>query len=124
MYYCKSKDADALGEYTEEGFIVNKGSKSNVKETPSIQKSITNFRANLIEKGILKEVNGVYVFQEDFTFSSPFMAASVVLARTANGWMEWKIQDGEEIKTLDDVIRKKQDDGGICLQPAQSGEQQ
>ena len=124
MYYCKSKDADALGEYTEEGFIVNKGSKSNVKETPSIQKSITNFRTNLIEKGILKEVNGVYVFQEDFTFSSPSMAASVVLARTANGWMEWKIQDGEEIKTLDDVIRKKQYDGGICLQPAQSGEQQ
>ncbi|AFV24991.1 hypothetical protein Mpsy_2790 [Methanolobus psychrophilus R15] len=109
MYFCKSKDADAVGEYTEEGFIVNKGSKSNVKETPSIQQSIKTFRANLADKGILKEENGVYVFQEDFTFSSPSMAASVVLARTANGWAEWKIQDGGDIKTLDDVIRKKQD---------------
>lgn len=26
-YYCKSKDADAVGEYTEEGFVVNKESK-------------------------------------------------------------------------------------------------
>jgi len=103
MYFCKSKDADAVGEYTEEGFIVNKGSKSNIKETPSIQQSIKTFRANLIEKGILKEENGVYVFQEDFTFSSPSMAASVVLARTANGWKLWKDKDG---KTLDDIVRK------------------
>ena len=109
MYFCKSKDADAVGEYTEEGFIVNKGSKSNVKETPSIQQSIKTFRSNLVDKGILKEESGVYVFQEDFTFSSPSMAASVVLARTANGWAEWKIQDGGNVKTLDDVIRKKQD---------------
>jgi hypothetical protein len=34
------------------------------------------------------------------------MAASVVLARTANGWAEWKIQDGRDVKTLHDVIRK------------------
>jgi hypothetical protein len=122
MYYCRSKDADALGEYTEEGFIVTKGSKSNLKETLSIMQSIKTFRANLIEKEILKEENGVYVFQEDFTFSSPSTAASVVLARTANGWKEWKIQDGGDIKTLDDVIRKKQDNGEDSLLTGQNGE--
>ncbi|MCM1987931.1 GIY-YIG nuclease family protein [Methanococcoides seepicolus] len=103
VYYCKSKDADAVGEYTEEGFVVNKGSKSNIEETPSIQKSIKTFRANLVGKGILKEENDVYVFQEDFTFSSPSMSASVVLGRTANGWREWKDKGG---KTLDAIIRK------------------
>ena len=36
LYYCKSKDADAVGEYSEEGFTVNKGSKSNIKELTSI----------------------------------------------------------------------------------------
>ncbi|WP_321417171.1 GIY-YIG nuclease family protein [uncultured Methanomethylovorans sp.] len=105
MYSCKSKDADAVGEYTEEGFIVNKGSKSNVTETASIHQSVSSFRANLVEKGILKEENGVYVFQEDFTFSSPSTAAAVVLGRSANGWTSWKDKDD---KTLDEVVRQKE----------------
>jgi hypothetical protein len=105
MYSCKSKDADAVGEYTEEGFIVNKGSKSNVKETASIHQSVSSFRANLVEKGILKEENGIYVFQEDFTFSSPSTAAAVVLGRSANGWTAWKDKDD---KTLDEVVRQKE----------------
>lgn len=104
LYYCKSKDADAIGEYTEEGFIVNKGSKSNINEVKSIQKSVSVFRANLVEKGILKENNGVYLFQENFTFSSPSTAAAVVLGRSANGWTEWKDKDG---RTLDEVVRNK-----------------
>ncbi|WP_135609415.1 GIY-YIG nuclease family protein [Methanococcoides sp. AM1] len=105
MYYCKSKEADAVGEYTEEGFVVNKDSKSNIKETPSIKERIKSFRINLLDKGILKEENGVYVFQENFTFSSPSLAASVVLARTANGWREWKNKDD---KTLDEIVRQKE----------------
>ena len=103
MYYCKGKDADAVGEYTEEGFVVNKESKANIEETASIHQSVKFFRANLVEKRILKEENGVYIFQEDFTFSSPSTAASVVLGRTTNGWKLWKDKSG---KTLDAVIRK------------------
>ncbi|KGK97664.1 hypothetical protein LI82_07720 [Methanococcoides methylutens] len=103
-YFCKSKNANAIGEYTEEGFVVNKGSKSNMEETTSLQPSIRAFRANLLEKGIVKEEDGVYVYQEDFTFSSPSMSASVVLGRAANGWMLWKDKDG---KTLDELVRQK-----------------
>ena len=106
MYFCKGENVYAEGEYTEEGFIVNKESKSKIKETASIHPSLKSFRANLVEKGILKEKNGVYVFQEDFTFSSPSTAASVVLGRSVNGWTKWKIQDGETVRTLDAVIRK------------------
>jgi hypothetical protein len=108
IYHCKSKDADAVGEYSEEGFIVNKGSKSNIKETPSVHQSISIFRSNLVEKGILKEEKGIYVFQENFTFSSPSTAASVVLGRSANGWIEWKDRNG---KTLDEVLRNKEKEG-------------
>ena len=106
MYFCKGENVYAEGEYTEEGFIVNKESKSKIKETPSIHPSLKSFRTNLVEKEILKEKNGVYVFQEDFTFSSPSTAASVVLGRSVNGWTKWKIQDGETVRTLDAVIRK------------------
>jgi hypothetical protein len=59
----------------------------------------------MMEKGILKEESGVYIFQEIFTFSSPSTAASVVLGRSANGWLEWK---GKDDKTLDEVVRNKE----------------
>ena len=105
IYFCKGENVSAEGEYTEEGFVINKESKSKIKETVSIPHHLKSFRANLVEKGILKEQNGVYVFQEEFTFSSPSTAASVVLARSVNGWTAWKDKDS---KTLDEVIRQKE----------------
>ena len=105
LYYSKGKDADAVGEYSEEGFTGNKGSKSNVKEVTSIPQNISILRTNLLGKSILKDENGSYIFQENFTFSSPSTVASVVLGRSANGWIEWKDKDG---KTLDEVIRNKE----------------
>ncbi|SET02277.1 protein of unknown function [Methanococcoides vulcani] len=104
IYYYKGKDAEGEGEYTEEGFIVNKGSKSNVDEAPSIHSSIKSLRENLVEKGILREENGLYIFQEDFTFSSPSTAACVLLGGSTNGWRVWKDKHG---KTLDKIIRKR-----------------
>ena len=56
-----------------------------------------------MEKGILIENNGVLEFSADHVFSSPSAAAAVVLARHANGWIEWKYKDG---KTLDAVKRQ------------------
>lgn len=39
---------------------------------------------------------------QDFLCSSPSTAAAVVLGRPANGWIEWKDENG---KTLNDVYR-------------------
>jgi|TARA_B110000495_G_scaffold56884_1_gene48156 hypothetical protein len=47
--------------------------------------------------------NNIYKFTSDHIFSSP-SAAVAVLARSANGWNEWKTKDG---KTLNDLYRKK-----------------
>ena len=44
-----------------------------------------------------------FEFQEDYLFSSPSAAAAQVLARNANGWIEWKNKQG---KTLDELKRK------------------
>ena len=60
-------------------------------------------RNKLIENNILKEEKGVYVFQSDYIFNSPSAAAGTILARRANGWIEWKKNDG---KTLDELKRK------------------
>ncbi len=105
MYYCKGEKAEAVGEYTEEGFIVNKGSKFNIEEKTGLNDSRKLIRRNLLDKGILKEEGDVYVLQEDFAFSSPSASASIVLGKKVNGWSEWKDKDG---KTLDEIVRQKE----------------
>jgi len=100
---CKGKDALAEGQYTDEGLIVFKGSKCNLKESQPNDAWLVKVRKKLIDKHLLALQENVYVFQEDYLFSSPSAAAAVVLARRANGWTEWKDKSG---KTLDELKRK------------------
>ena len=88
---------------SDDGFVVYKGSKCNLEETPTLGKYVVNSRAKLIENGVLEEENGVLVFKTDHIFNSPSTAAATVLARSSNGWTEWKDKSG---KTLDELKRK------------------
>ena len=103
ILYCKGKEAKAEGEYTEDGLVVFSGSTANLEEVKSAGPYVKSCRDQLIKDGVLKKDGNVYRFTEDHIFSSPSTAAAVVLARTANGWREWKYKDG---KTLDEVKRQ------------------
>jgi hypothetical protein len=103
ILYCKGKDAKAEGEYTEDGMIVFSGSVCNLEETKSAGPYVKNWRIQLVKDGVLKPDGSVYRFTQNHIFSSPSTAAAVVLARRANGWTEWKYNDG---KTLDEVKRQ------------------
>ena len=85
-----------FGMQTIEGFLVSKGSKIAEETTFSLQKSIQQKRENLISNGIIKD----FVFTENYTFSSPSMAASIVSGRSANGLKEWKTKEGVLLKDL------------------------
>jgi len=100
---CKGKDAYAEGEYTEDGIIIFTGSKCNLVESKTAGSWVIGMRSDLKESGILSEKDGALVFSKDHIFSSPSTSAAVVLARSANGWIEWKYKDG---KTLDQVKRQ------------------
>jgi len=102
-FFCKGKNALAEGEYQEDGFVVYKGSKANLKLSPTCSSSIFNLRSKLMEDKILVQKNNVLEFREDYLFKSPSAAAGQVLARNANGWTEWKNKNG---KTLDKLKRK------------------
>ena len=105
VFTCKGKAAKAEGEYNEDGMVVFAGSTANIAETPSIHKYMTTIRTQLLAEGVLTPYTTVlYRFAKDHTCTSPGTAAAVVLARNANGWMEWKDKDG---KTLDEVKRKE-----------------
>ena len=101
----KGKGVTATGEYTEDGFVVFKGSTAYLKETPSAGTTIRRLRASLIESGVLAKENDAYRFASNYIFSAPSTAAGVVLGKNVNGWVEWHYTDG---RTLDDVKRQSQ----------------
>lgn len=104
LFYCKASGADGRGLYTQEGFVVLKGSVGRREIVASIKgTSNERLRLGLIKSGVLKVNGEMLTFTKDHLFGSPSMAAMVLMGRTANGWIEWKSNDG---KTLDSLKRQ------------------
>jgi hypothetical protein len=98
LYYCKGPDANAVGEYTPEGFVVYKDSLARSKFTKTAGTWVEGMTSSLIEKGILSKENQESLkFTANFVFKSPSAAAATVLARRANGWIEWKDEKGNTL---------------------------
>lgn len=104
-YMCKGPNAEGKGVYISEGFMVYKDSfsRKNVAEA-SKGGWIDSMQVELMAKWIIKHTWDTLVFLEDYTFSSPSAAAWFILGRQANGWTEWKMENG---KSLDEIERKK-----------------
>lgn len=103
LFYCKGKEAFAEAELIDEGILVHKGGKCTVEESKTSGPWVIGIRRRLLEAGVLVQDGNLYVFTSDYIFPSYSAAAACVLARRANGWMEWKNKDG---KTLDELKRK------------------
>jgi hypothetical protein len=104
-FVCKASGATGRGQYTEEGFVVLKGSKGRKENVPSFAgTAMARLRAKLMDSGVMVEEGDRVVFAKDYLFRSPSMAAMALTGRTANGWIEWKTEDG---KTLDATIRQE-----------------
>lgn len=105
--FLNGPDAEAVGVFTSDGFVVRKGSKCRKKVAPSGEKYVTPARKPLLSEGILVESGPSLVFTEDTLFKSPSGSAIVVLGRTANGWHEWRNATN---KTLHQIKRESSDD--------------
>jgi hypothetical protein len=103
LFYCQGKEAAAVGELTDDGFLVYKDGKANIETTKGMNKWIGILRKRLIEENILKKEDNAYVFQQDYIFNSPSAASATILGRSSNGWMSWKDKNGI---TLDELKRK------------------
>ena len=103
LVFCSGKDAQATGEFTEDGLVVFAGSRCNLHEAKSAKHHVREARKRLKEDGVLQANGTVFEFAADHIFASPSRAAAVVLGREANGWIEWKYEDG---RTLDEVHRQ------------------
>ncbi|MDD5055845.1 MAG: GIY-YIG nuclease family protein [Candidatus Peribacteraceae bacterium] len=106
MYVCKNKfGAEGKGYYTNEGFLVLKGSTAR----KIVAKHLMNvpFRRHLLEEGVLRDTGEFYVFTRDYLFSAPSAAADALLGGSVNGWLAWKDKDG---KTLNENVRQPEPD--------------
>lgn len=99
FYTKSSRGANATGIVVADGFAVLKGSFIATTTVPSMSTSLIQLRNNLIEKEI---INADFQFIKDYIFTSPSLAAAVVLGRNANGRTEWKTEDNITLKSIEE----------------------
>lgn len=101
MFYCQRRSADGRGYYTPEGFVVLAGSRgpgTNTSSQGGAQAS--RLRDPLVAAGILRMEGTELIFTKDHLFRTPSGAASVLLGRSANGWIEWMTKDRQTLEAL------------------------
>ena len=97
FYIKAARGADAFGEPTSDGFLVHKGSKVAKTTVPSMTENFIRLRNDLIKNSAIIEGNNIMKFSDDYLFSSPSTASSMVLGRNSNGLTEWKLKDGSNL---------------------------
>jgi hypothetical protein len=100
MLFIESKGINATGYEDAKGFVVREGSEVVKTEAPTIQQYVSTLRKDLLEAGVVISDGDRYRFIQDHVFGSPSTAAGVILARSANGRIEWKTKDGRTLKEV------------------------
>ena len=101
FYIKAARGANATGIIVSDGFAVLKGSIIASSVTDSISPSLCNLRDSLLKKGI---INTNFCFEQNYTFTSPSLAAAVVMGRNANGRTEWKTSDKKTLKKIEETV--------------------
>lgn len=96
----KSAGVEATGKETDEGFIVYLNSQAKMQEANSCGNSEKTTRKKLAELGVLVLQEDRFVFSQDYVFSSPSLAAGVILGRNTNGRTQWKTRTGKTLKEI------------------------
>lgn len=101
FWYIKAaRGAKAKGLQTQEGFVVLKGSTIASSTLDSFVERLVVNREDLIISGKIQVMNDEYIVMEDLLFSSPSLAAAIVMGRSANGLTEWKDKYGKSLKDI------------------------
>ena len=100
VFFIKAaRGADAKGLLVPDGIMVIKGSKIAKDTVPSMASNLVNLRNIMLEKNI---INQEFVFVTDYIFTSPSLAAAIVMGRNANGRTEWKNINNKSIKDIEE----------------------
>ncbi|ADB15813.1 conserved hypothetical protein [Pirellula staleyi DSM 6068] len=100
MFYIASKGIKASGYEDPKGFVVLKGSQVMKTEAPSIGPYLKALRTDLLDGGVIALSGEYYVLTQDYVFTSPSTASSVVQGRRSNGRADWKTKDGVTLREI------------------------
>lgn len=95
-FYCKRADADAKGFCSDKGFTVLPNSK--VSKTCNSDTFNESKRRKLLDTLIREGIIADYIFQKEYTFSSPSAAACVVMQSNVSGNEYWIDSNGKKLK--------------------------
>jgi len=93
----------AQGRDAAEGFVAYEGSTAALTEVNSLHDYVRKLRTTLRSTGVLVDAGPELRLAQDYTFSSPSMAAAVMLGRSANGRTEWKDATGKTLKAIQEA---------------------
>lgn len=103
MIFCRSPGTGVNGRglYTAEGFVVLEGSVGRESMTPSTTPAQKQWRQRLVDRDVMQpDGRGGLLFTRDHLFQTPSGAAIAQLGRRANGWTEWKNEQGLTLHQL------------------------
>lgn len=66
-------------------------------KTKPHSESVKEMREDFLEKEIIIKKDGIYIFAQNYTFSSPSTATDFILGGSNNGWNYWKDSNGQII---------------------------
>ncbi|WP_418124550.1 GIY-YIG nuclease family protein [Chryseobacterium sp. PTM-20240506] len=102
IFFCKNgAGANSKGSPSTEGFIMYKDSLLMMTEQPSLTNSISAERRDMLMEGLLQIEGDFYKLTKDYIFTSSSRAAAATLARSASGPLEWKTEEGIQLKSLE-----------------------
>lgn len=90
----------AQGYESAHGFVVSAGSEVREVETATCPEYIKSLKVALRENGVIGSQHNKLRFSQDYEFSSPSTAASMVVGASANGRTAWKDADGNTLKQI------------------------
>lgn len=107
LLFCRRSNTVASGYYTDEGFVVLRGSIGKAEIGRGFQShSFARLREELLQQQKISIRDGVLTFDQDVLFTSPSGASAVICGTACNGWLDWKDQHGvtlHELKRRDEI---------------------
>lgn len=82
------------------GYIIVLKDSEIANSLGAVNSTIIELREKLVSEGIIAEENNQAFVTKDYVFSSPSLAATIVLGISANGRKEWK-HNGRSLKDLE-----------------------
>ena len=102
--YLNTREITATGYLQEDdSVIVYADSQVRYDIDPSSE-SLKEMREDFLEKGIIVQKDGKYVFSQNYTFGAPSAAVDFIIGGSNNGWNYWKDSNG---MAINDSLRNK-----------------